>query len=393
MTPPDSFPLVTLQPVSDFEHRWVALSLAADKPLDSAALAWLFAAGGLAATFDAIDCVAWVDPASVGPELAADLPAARMVLRFSLAAAIDPACQAPLAALQAAGFRLMATGLPGQDDVPFPGITALAIACPGHAMPAGFGDWLRKLPGPHLALGTTEKICPGFCKFHWLAGHLAGHAALAGTNGKGKPSARGLLLKLLSLVTADADSAEIEAVIKRDPNLSYQLLRLVNSVAFTHASKITNFSQAIALLGRRQLQRWLQLLLYARSQDSTSASPLLPRAALRASLMEALARRTHLSRDQVDYAFMIGMFSLLETLFDSPLAEIVAPLNLADEIVQALTGNAGPLGSLLAVVTASEGGASVTLAQALAAANIDNADWAAALCEAAHWAVQVSKEA
>lgn len=390
MNVPDPFPLIVLQPVSDFDHRWVALLLEADAPLNGAVLAHLLVDLRLAETLDCLACVAWVDPLAIDPALAAEIPAAHVVLRFPLAAAVDPASQASLAALHAAGFRLMATGLPGQDSALFPGISALAITCPGHAMPAGFGEWLRKLPGPHLALGTTENVCPGFCKFHWLAGHLAGQVSSVT---KGSPTTRGLLLKLLSLVTADADTAEIEAVIKRDPNLSYQLLKLVNSVAFAHSGKITNFTQAIALLGRRQLQRWLQLLLYARAQGSETASPLLPRAALRASLMEALAKRLRLTREQEDRAFMVGMFSLLESLFGLPLTEIVAPLNLAEEIVQALVGGTGALGGLLAVVTASEGGPSTALAQALAAAGIDNAGWAAALIEAACWTVQVSKEA
>jgi EAL and modified HD-GYP domain-containing signal transduction protein len=273
-------------------------------------------------------------------------------------------------------------------------ITSLAVACPGHSMPAGFGDWLRKLPGPHLALGTTESVCPGFCKFHWLAGHLAGHVTLTP---KGDPTTRTLLLKLLGLVTSDADSNEIEAVIKRDTNLSYHLLKLVNSVAFPHAHRIDNFTQAITLLGRRQLQRWLQLLLYSRSQGSGAASPLLPRAALRANLMEELARRLHCSRDMQDHAFIAGMFSLLDILFGLPLAELIEPLNLPEEIVVALTGAAadgrGQLGDLLAAVIASEGRPAATLADALAVAGIDREEWAAALTTAMRWAVQVSREA
>lgn len=209
----------------------------------------------------------------------------------------------------------------------------------------------------------------------------------------GDPTARGILLKLLSLVTSDADSSEIEAVIKRDPNLSYHLLKLVNSVAFAPGKKITNFGQAIALLGRRQLQRWLQLLLYARPQGSTAASPLLPRAALRASLMEALVKRQGLSHEVQDHAFMIGMFSLLEALFGMPLKEIIAPLNLAEDVIQALTTGDNPLGGLLAVVLASEAAPGQALADALAAQGIANDTWAAALAEAVRWAVRISREA
>jgi hypothetical protein len=210
---------------------------------------------------------------------------------------------------------------------------------------------------------------------------------------KSDATARGLLLKLLSLVTSDAETAEIEALIKRDPNLSYHLLKMVNSVAFARSGKITNFSQAIALLGRRQLQRWLQLLLYARPQGSTEASPLLPRAALRASLMEALAKRKNLPHDQQDNAFMVGMFSMLEALFGVPLAEIVAPLSLEDVVIQALTLGSGPLGVLLGVVKAGEAAPGEVLGAALAAAEISQDVWAAALVDAVRWTVKVSREA
>ncbi len=216
---------------------------------------------------------------------------------------------------------------------------------------------------------------------------------LSVTASKSDPTTRGLLLRLLALVTRDAESSDLEALIKRDPNLSYQLLKLVNSVAYSPIRKISNFSQAIVMLGRRQLQRWLQLLLYARSSGSQTASPLLPRAALRASLMESLAKRRGLAQDARDQAFMVGMFSLLEVLFDVPLAEIVAPLNLPEEVVQALTDGAGPFGALLAVVVASEGPPTPALSAALDAVGITRAAWLDALIEATRWAVQVSREA
>lgn len=218
-------------------------------------------------------------------------------------------------------------------------------------------------------------------------------AASSPNSAKGDPSTRSLLLKLLSLVTSDADAAEIEALIKRDPNLSYHLLKMVNSVAFSSSKKITNFGQAIALLGRRQLQRWLQLLLYARPQGSIEASPLLPRAALRASLMESMAKRKQLSHDQQDNAFMTGMFSMLEALFGVPLSEIIGPLNLSEDVVRSLTTGEGNLGGLLAVVKASETAPGPALAAALEAAAITHEVWAAALVDAVRWTVQVSREA
>ncbi|MDP3033280.1 MAG: HDOD domain-containing protein [Rhodocyclaceae bacterium] len=392
MSSSDNFPLITLQPVSDGSHFWVALMLEADVPLGSVALTRVLGDFALAESLDdAVSCIAAVDPPLIDLALVGSLlPPGRLILRFPVAVAADTEQHATLGALQDAGLGLMATGFPEPDATLLPSLTSLAVTCPGRDVPAGFADWLCKLPGPHLALGPTENICPGFCKFHWRVGHEDTPAA---TIKKGDPTSCSLLLKLLVLVTSDADSSEIGTQIKHDPNLAFHLLKLVNSPAFAPDRRISSFAQAIVLMGRRQLQRWVQLLLYARPPGSMVASPLLPRAALRASLMEALVKRAQLSHEQQDLAFMTGMFSLLEALFGVPIAEIIAPLNLDEGVVQALTTGEGRFGAFLATVIASEGPPSSDLAANLLGLGISSEDWAAGLCEAARWAVLVSREA
>lgn len=384
------FPLLTVRPAANFKNAWVALLLDGEAPFDGSFLEKLLCELGLARALEVLPCVVPVAPATINPGLAAVLPGGRCVLRIPVATASDPAQHAMLAALQEGGFGLVVEGFPAADAKLPAGITSLAVACPGHEMPSGFGDWLRKLPGPHLALGTTAHVCPGFCKFHWLGGHLAGNVAPAPG---GDPTTRSLLLKLLALVMADADADQLETLIRRDPNLSYHLLRLVNSVAFSPSRKIESFSQAIAMLGRRQLQRWLQLLLYVRPQGGETASPLLPRAAMRAALMEGLARRQNLSREDQEQAYMVGMFSLLDELLGMPLAEIVGPLNLPEIVLQALLEHSGLLGGLLATVPVAENGSFAELDNKLAAAGIEKAAWAVVLIEAARWAAQISQEA
>jgi len=123
------------------------------------------------------------------------------------------------------------------------------------------------------------------------------------------------------------------------------------------------------------------------------ANPLLPRAALRAGLAEALCASQGGSRDAQDRAFMAGMFSLLDQLFGMPIATVVAPLNLADDVFAALTARSGPLGLLLRAVEAGEDDATGDLGAILAEAAVSHADWARCLIQASAWAIQISREA
>lgn len=384
-----AFPLATLQPVSDTHNAWVALLLETSPPPRNDDLARLCADCGLAEALGPLPCIVSL------PDLSVDLAALRAeqtILRLPTAFFCDRANDEALDALQAQGFRFMGSGLPLVGQTPHGHVNAFALPCPGRGIPVGVGEWLGKLPGPHMALGAEEITCSGRCHFQWLAGNFPQHL-LPGAGRHGDASNRALLLELLAAVASDADSHRIEATIKRDPQLSYHLLKLVNSVAFSVPTKIGSFGQAIALLGRRQLQRWLQLLLYARGQKGEAANPLLPQAAMRAGLAEALCEKLGGSRDEQDRAFMAGMFSLLDTLFGIPIAEIMKPLNLAEDVATALSARGGRLGLLLKAIEAGERGARDELAALLAEAGIGHEEWARALVAAVGWAAQVSREA
>lgn len=177
------------------------------------------------------------------------------------------------------------------------------------------------------------------------------------TNGKKADMTRVKLLELLALIVADADTSTLEAVFRQEPKLSYSLLRLVNSAAISPRSPITSFAQAINLLGRRQLQRWLQLLVYADPNDGQRPNPLLQKAAARGRQMELLVTKLQ-PRPEIDdledAAFMIGTFSLLDVLLNMPIKEILEHLPLSETVSNALAEYAGGLGQLLAAISAAE---------------------------------------
>jgi EAL and modified HD-GYP domain-containing signal transduction protein len=380
-------PLVRLHPIADAHHGWVALLLGAPPSIECHDMARLFGEFGLFEALGQLPCVVDVGSPKCSDEIDALVPAERIVLRLPAAACVAEADCQNIGRLRELGFHVMATGLPPAGQALCPGVDALAMACgddsAAPSLPAG-------MPGRHLALEVNSPLLFERCRqagFQWLAGDYPLHPTNV-PHGAGA-TRHALLLQLLTLISRDAESHEIEEVIKQDAHLSYQLLRLVNSVAFSLSNKITSFGQAIMLLGRRQLQRWLQLLLYARPEGN-GKSPLLPRAAVRAAMMEALCANEE--RGVQDRAFMAGMFSLLDIMLGSSLARIVEPLNLTDDVVQALLERTGPLGPAMRVVDAAER-RDDTLAAALADAGVDATAWTIALVRSYRWAIRVSAEA
>ncbi len=176
------------------------------------------------------------------------------------------------------------------------------------------------------------------------------------------------LMRLLGLIMQDAEAADIEEEFRHHPNMTYNLMCIVNSVASGPPHKIGTLRQGIVVLGRKQLQRWVLLLLYTAGRGSSQlVSPLMQMAATRGKLMEliAIADRPY-DRDYHERAFMTGILSLLDTLLSAPLLEILNQLNLLDEVKAALLAREGRLGQLLTLLEKKEGNDSKAVSSMLA---------------------------
>ena len=230
--------------------------------------------------------------------------------------------------------------------------------------------------------------------FAWSASRfLSTHNPL---NAREPDLARLKLLKLLNLVRQDGDTRVLEDIFRQEPKLSYNLLRLVNSVALGTGTKITNFAQAITMLGRRQLQRWLQMLVYAdHLADGITPNPLMQLAARRARQMELLGATLAEHSDDAEFtdnAFMAGLFSLLEVLVNLPTKEIVKEIPIHEAAADALInhGRGGILGQLLSGVVAGETGDFHKAEKTLRGLGIDADAYASAQLAALHWAVNIN---
>ncbi len=378
------FPLVELQAVSNAHNEWVALTfeLSADSGDAFQAALTLLKTPDAFAALAPLDCILPVaQPALLELSQLSELPPNRVILRVPAAACAEITVQKKLSSYADAGYRIMVDGVAGMAAT-LCGAKSLMVDAT-LVMPPVLA--LVAQPGPHLATGMGSEARIAECAqagFSWFAGDFALHPPQDMNAGDG--TSRKRLLALLGLLARDADSRELEVLLKQDPALSYHLLKLVNSAAFALSSPIHSFGQAINVLGRRQLQRWLQLLLYARQQDDGMSNPLLPLAAVRAAQMEGLSKALGWERDQQDMAFVAGVFSLLDVLLGMPMTEIVAALSLDLDVVMALLDRAGPLGELLALVERHD-------RAGLDKAGIDHETYWQAQLQAYHWAIQVSR--
>lgn len=183
--------------------------------------------------------------------------------------------------------------------------------------------------------------------FHYFQGYYFARPNIL--SGKKLAASQLTLVQLISLITTDADNARIEAVIKQDASIGLMLLRLVNTPGIGATNRIDSFSQALAVLGRRQLQRWLQILLYAEpGRDRGATSPLLALATTRGKLLELLADKLIPGQRTVaDTAFTVGIMSLMDTLFGQPMTALLAQIVVSDDVRQALLERTGFFGDLL----------------------------------------------
>ena len=381
------FPFVRIEAVANLQNAWVALTLRVTPGPDdlAGALHSMFGPSDLLNAIAPLNCILMLDsPAVIDPALQALMPAPRVAFAFQGAALALEDNRTRIAALHEAGYRILIDGpLPDGASTP-PGLNTVATDFT-HAEPSP--QVLALVFGPHLAHGVNSAARQAQCArvgYEWFSGAYPLHPAPNVTPHDG--SSRKRLMTLLGQLARDAETRELEALLKQDPALSYHLLKLANSAAFAHSVPITSFGQAITVLGRRQLQRWLQLLLYARQQADGLPNPLLPIAAMRAAQMEALCKLQGGERDQQDLAFMTGVFSLLDLLFGMSMEDIVGALNLPAIASDALLTRSGPFGELLHMIETQPVNADM-----LERSAISPVQWWGSQLQAYHWAIQVSR--
>lgn len=171
--------------------------------------------------------------------------------------------------------------------------------------------------------------------------------------GKKLSGSKVLLMQILQeLQNKHATAQSVEEIALKDPELTYKILRVVNSAAVNLRREVTSLSHAIALLGMDQVRRWVMLFL-AKS-DNGKPTELTRTMLVRGRMCELLAEMLEY-QDPME-CFIVGLLSQLDVMMDMEMEVLLNEVPLQQSVRDALLNREGQSGALLSEVEVYERG-------------------------------------
>ncbi|ELI6447396.1 EAL and HDOD domain-containing protein [Photobacterium damselae] len=165
-----------------------------------------------------------------------------------------------------------------------------------------------------------------------------------------KPSALTAIRLLKEICVDEVNYDKVEEIIATDVSLSYKLLRHVNMMTSNRAKPIASFKQALVYLGEEKLRRFITFVVTSHALQAKPQA-LHNLSLQRAYFCESLSKLVNNNIDG-NQAFLTGLFSLLDSLLDQPLTDLVNNLPLTQDVKDALIERTGQLGDILQLAEA-----------------------------------------
>lgn len=165
------------------------------------------------------------------------------------------------------------------------------------------------------------------------------------------------VLRLYKLLMQDVNIDEITSEFEKNPEITVQLLQFINSGYFHFRKPIATIHHVLVLVGRIAIAQWLMLMIYSKSTTKNSErSPLMLMVKNRTELMESILKAVQpdVKSNMLGEAYMVGVLSLVDTIFSMKLEDILKTLNISDEVKDALLKHKGLLGEIYTQVKCTE---------------------------------------
>lgn len=199
-------------------------------------------------------------------------------------------------------------------------------------------------------------------------------------------------LRILQVINRpEIDFKKLGEIVKQEVSLSFKLLRYINSAYFGFRNKINSIQQALALLGEREIKKWLSLVALA-DMGQDKPEELIIQTLIRARFCESLAPLIGYTK-RADDLFFMGMFSLIDTILSRPAAEILRDIPISDEIKDALLGKPDRLRDVYEFTLTCESGDWEKLPEQTAKLGIQEARAYQLYLDALKWSYRCFQEA
>ncbi len=203
------------------------------------------------------------------------------------------------------------------------------------------------------------------------------------------PANRAHYVRMLQAVSRDElDHSEIEDLIKSEASLCYRLLRYMNSASFGFVNEIHSVRHAMALLGEREIRRWVRLVATL-AAGSGKSSELVLAALTRGRFCELLSPQLKQGGSDL---FLLGLFSVMDALLEIPMASLLASVPVDQETKAALLMDSGRLRPLYHLTLARESGQWQAANELGREMQLSESDVAEAYWQAMVWAREVNAE-
>jgi c-di-GMP-related signal transduction protein len=201
------------------------------------------------------------------------------------------------------------------------------------------------------------------------------------------PANRINYVRMLQTVSKpELDPREIEDAIKSEASLCYRLLRYLNSAVFGFANEIHSVRHALAMLGEREVRRWVRLVVTLAAGQGKS-SELVLSALVRARFCELLSPKIQHGESDL---FLLGLLSMMDAILEIPMPEVLDRVPIDQETKALLLGGTGRLRPLYQLMLARESGDWQNAAELSKSLHLSDGEVAEAYWSAMQWARQVS---
>jgi len=161
-----------------------------------------------------------------------------------------------------------------------------------------------------------------------------------------------VVIEMLNMLRGDGEISEIATVAKRDPAVVLKLLEMANSPLSGLTRRVASLEDAIVLLGRDALYRWLSLAMFRIDSRGERDETLMVIALSRASFLERLAPQGN--RQVAGELFLVGLLSLIDSLLSMPVEKVLEKMHLPAPVASVLLRNEGPYARYLSLALAME---------------------------------------